>query len=172
MQIDMTRPDGSFVPSTSRVTGGNAASDETLAYERAVDAILDDCFLAIGQAVGLRATLDFAAVCYIRDHFRVRFLAAMQHFGNRWLDDRSTVTAVAAMLGERAVRYANGAEVIDVEAVRQASADVQRYCQLHAGRRHRRRQRPGHRSRHGADRRLLVHVGSEGIVGTRAWLFE
>lgn len=113
----------------------DGALDQTLEHERAVDAILDDCFLSIGQGIGLRASLDFNAVVFVRENFRPKFLAAMRHFGNRWLEDRTTVTAVGWMLGERAVRYANGAASIDVDAVRKASADVERYCQLHAARR-------------------------------------
>ena len=111
------------------------ALDETLAHERAVDAILDDCFLSIGQGIGMRATLDFEAVVWVRTNFRAKFLAAMGHFGNRWLEDRATVTAVASMLGERAVRHANGAASISLDAAMQASADVERYCQLHSARR-------------------------------------
>lgn len=113
----------------------DGAPDETLAHERAVDAILDDCFLSIGQGIGLRATLDFDAVVWVRTNFRVKFLAAMEQFGNRWLEDRATVTAVALMLGERAVRHANGAASVSLEAAMQASADVERYCQLHSARR-------------------------------------
>ena len=113
--------------------------DQTLAHERAVDAILDDCFLSIGQGIGLRASLDFEAIVFVRDNFRPKFLAAMRQFGNRWLEDRTTVTAVGWMLGERAVRYADGAASIGLDAIRQASADIERYCQLHAARRTRSR---------------------------------
>lgn len=113
---------------------------QTLALERALDAIVDDCCLAVGQGVGLRAVLDFDAVCQMRGNFRPKFLAAMRQFGNRWLEDRQTVTAVAMMLGERAVRYANGAATISVDDIRRASADVERYCQLHASRRARGRE--------------------------------
>jgi hypothetical protein len=112
-----------------------SAPDETVAHERAVDAILDDCFLSIGQGIGLRATFDYDAVVWVRNNFRTKFLAAMGHFGNRWLEDRATVTAVASMLGERAVRHANGAASISLDAAMQASADVERYCQLHSARR-------------------------------------
>lgn len=110
------------------------APQSSAALEQALDAIFDDVFLSIGQAVGLRASFDYEAVLWVRNHFRPKFLTAMRHMGNRWLEDRSRVTAVCAMFGERAVRYANGAEVIDVEAVRQAGADVERYCQVHAAR--------------------------------------
>ncbi len=112
-----------------------SAPDQILAHERAVDIILADCFMSIGQAVGLRATFDYDAVQWVREHFRAKFLAAMRHFGNRWQEDRATVTAVCGMLGERAVRHANGAASIDLDAARKAAADVERYCQLHAARR-------------------------------------
>lgn len=138
MNTDLTRPAARPLPAAfdSTIDGGPDASS---ALERAADVIVDDCFLAVGQGVGLRASLDFEAVCYLRRHFRAKFLAAMQHFGNRWLDDRQTVTAVGMMLGERAVRYANGAATISLDAVRQAAADVERYCKAHAARRTRSR---------------------------------
>lgn len=133
MHTDTTRQ---APPATSAVplvqTGHTPRTSPAL--EPAVDAIFDDVFLSIGQAVGLRASFDYEAVLWVRNHFRPKFLNAMRHFGDRWLEDRSRVTAVCAMFGERAVRYANGADVIDVEAVRQAGADVERYCQLHAAR--------------------------------------
>ncbi len=136
MNIDPIRQDVPPSPFAHVATSPAATTpDQTLAHERAVDVILDDCFLSIGQAVGLRATFDYEAVQWVRTNFRAKFLAAMRHFGNRWLEDCATVTAVCAMLGERAVRHANGAPAIDVEAARKASADVERYCQLHAARR-------------------------------------
>jgi hypothetical protein len=134
MNTDTTRLDdlsGSYGHPASR----GSAADEALAHERAVDAILDDCFLSIGQAIGLRATFEYDAVVWVRNNFRTKFLAAMAQFGNRWLEDRATVTAVCGMLGERAVRHANGACSIGLDAAMQASADVERYCQVHAARR-------------------------------------
>ena len=139
MNTDMTRSDVRPVAPgfDTTIDGG---SDQTLAFERAVDGIVDDCCLAVGQGVGLRAALEFDAVCHIRRNFRPKFLAAMRQFGNRWLEDRQTVTAVAMMLGERAVRYADGAATISLDDIRRASADVERYCQLHAARRTRGRE--------------------------------
>ena len=102
--------------------------------EREVEYIVDECFFTVGQVVGMRMTVDYDAVTWWRDHYRARFLAAMKTFGNRWLQDRSNVTTVAIMLAERAVRYAAGKSSIDGEAARQAAADVQRYCELHARR--------------------------------------
>ena len=102
--------------------------------EQAVEYILADCFFALGQAIGMRMTVDYDAVMFIRNHFRARFLAAMRSFGNRWSEDRQNVTGAAMMLGERAVRYAGDRNSIDLESVRQAAADVQRYCKLHSRR--------------------------------------
>jgi len=102
--------------------------------ERQLEYIVDDCFFAVGQAVGMRTTVDFEAVVWWRDHYRAKFRAAMTAFGNRWLRDRSNVTSVAIMLAERAVRYAEGKPAIDLDAARQAAADVERHCQLHARR--------------------------------------
>ena len=140
MNTDTTRQDHQDALPGTRATAYDAPAatpDEVLAHELAVDAILDDCFLSIGQGIGLRATLAYDAVLFVRSNFRPKFLAAMRRFGNRWLEDRTTVTAVGWMLGERAVRYADGAPSIDLDAIRKASADVERYCQLHASRRNR-----------------------------------
>ncbi len=105
------------------------------ALESAVDYIVDDCFFTVGQVVGTRKTIDYAAVIFLRDHYRARFLAAMRAFGDRWLVDRDNVTGVAFLLAERATRYAGDAPSIDLEAARRAAADVERYCTLHSGRR-------------------------------------
>ena len=136
---------GVRIPSTNHIdTGGQVEA------ERAVEAVLDDCFIALGQAIGMRMTVDYDAVMFIRDHFRVRFLAAMRAFGNRWSQDRQNVTAVAMMLGERAVRYAGDRDSVDLGSVRQAAADVQRYCKLHS----RRATRSGDLSSEGAQSRI------------------
>jgi hypothetical protein len=102
--------------------------------DRAVDYILDDCFFSLGQAIGMRMTIDYDAIVFIRNHYREKFLSAMHAFGNRWLQDRQNVTGVAMMLGERAVRYAGDRDSLDLESVRKAAADVERYCKLHARR--------------------------------------
>jgi hypothetical protein len=136
MHTDTTRSDVRLLPTAHGFdTTHDGGPDQTLAYERAVDAMVADGCLAVGQGIGLRASLAFDAVAFLHAHFRPKFLAAMHHFGNRWLEDRHTVTAVAMMLGERAVRYADGAPTIGLDAIRRASADVERYCQLHAARR-------------------------------------
>jgi hypothetical protein len=103
-------------------------------YERAVELVVDECFLATGQAVGMRMTLDYDAVLFLRDHYRAKFLAAMNAFGNRWAQDRHNVTSVAMLFGERAVRYAADRDSIDLESARKAAADVERYCRLHSRR--------------------------------------
>lgn len=130
MNTEMIRRDDLLVSQTART---EAVVDPSL--EAAVDAVLDDCFLCLGQSIGLRASVEYDAILHIREFFRPRFLAAMRTFGNRWLEDRTNVTAVVGMLAERAVRYADGASTISLDDVRRASADVQRYCQLHAARR-------------------------------------
>lgn len=107
---------------------------DSVALERAVEFIVNDCFFAVGQAIGMRTTVEYDAVIWWHDHFRAKFLNAMGEFGNRWLVDRQNVTAVAFMLGERAVRYAEGRPAIDIDAAQQAAADVERYCKLHSRR--------------------------------------
>ena len=68
-----------------------------------VDYILTECFLAVGQAVGPDKTVDFDAVTWWHDHFRSKFLSAMRHYGNRWLEDRENVTAVGCIQAMAAV---------------------------------------------------------------------
>jgi len=48
--------------------------------------------------------VDWDAVVWWRDHYRARFLAAMQAFGNRWQQDRNNVTGVAVMLADWILR--------------------------------------------------------------------
>ena len=138
MNTDMTRRDDRYLPTDTLANGFDSsvggAPAETLAYERAVDVILDDLFLSVGQAIGLRATMDYDAVVWLRSHFREKFLAALHRQGDRWLEDRAVVTAVSGLFAERAVRYANGAASIAAADVRQAAADVEKYCHAHAQR--------------------------------------
>ncbi len=108
--------------------------DQTRAFERTADVVLDDLFLSVGQAIGLRASMDYDAVVWLRTHFREKFLAALHRQGDRWREDRAVVTAVSALFAERAVRNANGAASIGLDDVRQAAADVERYCRAHARR--------------------------------------
>src|SRR5437762_7467976 len=97
-----------FIPSTVHTQVPRA--DNLAVLERTADYVLDDCLFALGQAVGTRKTIDYDAIVWVRDHFRAKFLGALQAFGNRWVDDRENVTGAAFMLAERAVRYAGDAQ--------------------------------------------------------------
>jgi hypothetical protein len=128
----------------SNATSRNALVDsaspvDVQELERQVEYVVDDCFFTVGQVVGMRTTVDYEAVIWWRDHYRAKFLSAMKAFGNRWLQDRANVTSVAIMLAERAVRYSEGKPSIDAAAARQAAADVERHCELHARRAARKR---------------------------------
>ncbi|MCY4662575.1 MAG: hypothetical protein OXF93_22605 [Acidobacteria bacterium] len=121
--------------------GGSSTASRTLeldaeeqSLEEAVAYVLVDCCFALGQAIGMRTTVDYDAIVWWHDHFRAKFLDAMRCHGNRWMLDRENVTAVGWMLAERAVKHANGRDSIDVAAARLAAADVQRYCALQARR--------------------------------------
>lgn len=124
--------EGLATPPASARAG--VAGAESATEGQAVEYVLGDCFFAVGQSIGMRMTVDYDAVVWWHDHFRAKFLAAMQRQGNRWLQDRENVTAVGWMLAERAVRYAAGRSSIDVASARRAAAEVERYCQLHARR--------------------------------------
>ena len=113
---------------------GFPAEPENPTLDEAVEYVVADCFFAVGQTLGMRMTVDYDAVVWWHDHFRSKFLAAMRRHGDRWLQDRESVTGVGWMLAERAVRHAAGRGSIDVEAARHAAADVERYCRLHAKR--------------------------------------
>ena len=110
------------------------AGTEGPTLEEAVEYVVADCFFAVGQTLGMRTTVDYDAVVWWHDHFRSKFLTAMRRHGDRWRQDRETVTAVGWMLAERAVRHAAGRSSIDVEAARNAAADVERYCRHRAKR--------------------------------------
>ena len=126
-------------PTASAVLGDagelvHKSSAEGQSPEEAVEYVLADCSFAVGQAVGMRTTVDYDAIVWWHDHFHEKFLAAIRHHGPRWLQDRENVTAVGWMLGERAVRHAAGHTSIGVDAARRAAADVERHCQLHSKR--------------------------------------
>ncbi len=128
---------GIATPSDATATSAlldSASPLNVLELERQVEYIMDECFFSLGQAVGMRTTIDYDAVAWIRDHYRAKFLSAMTTFGDRWQKDRANVTSVAMMLGERAVRYSEGKPSIDLDSARKAAADVERHCELHARR--------------------------------------
>jgi hypothetical protein len=97
-----------------------------------VDYILDDCFLAVGQTVGTRKSLDFRVVTWWRERYRALFLHAMVSNGNSWQKDRDRVTAVGRFLGQRALHHAGERPVIDLESARLASIDVETGCRMNA----------------------------------------
>jgi len=137
MHAEIPSPGPSVVVETTIPPRGSEDGpyiDDNLARERALNYVLDDCFFSVGQVVGVRKAVDYDAVQWWRDHYRVKFTHAMKRFGNRWAADRQNVTAMAFMLGERAVGHAGSALSIDVTVARQAAADVERYCTLHARR--------------------------------------
>ena len=124
---DIKTPLGTVAP-------GSEFGTEHESLEEMVQYVLADCSFAVGQTIGMRMTVDYDAIVWLHDHFRTKFLAAIRRHGNRWLQDRENVTAVGWMLGERAVRHAAGQNSIDVEAVRRAAADVERYCEARSKR--------------------------------------
>jgi hypothetical protein len=100
--------------------------------EQEVEYILDDCFYAVGQAVGTRKQLDFDAIVWWRDRYRHKFLQAMRQLGNAWTRDRRRVLAVGRFLGQRALHHSGDGPVIDVTSAAKASADVETGCGMNA----------------------------------------
>jgi hypothetical protein len=129
-----SRSSGAFTDHPSTTARRDLTPEQLARLERQVNYIIDDCFFTIGQIVGARKSLDYETVIWWRDHYRMKFLAAMRTFGDRWAADRHNVTAVAIMLAERAVRYAGDNPSIDKDAAEEAALDVERYCTLHSRR--------------------------------------
>ena len=99
-----------------------------------VDYVLNDCFFAVGQAVGTQKSLDFDAIQWWRTRYRAFFLHAMTANGNSWLRDRQRVTAVGRFLGQRALHHAASSGTIDLRAAALASTDVETGCRMNAER--------------------------------------
>jgi hypothetical protein len=85
-----------------------------------VDYILNDCFFAVGQAVGTQKSLDVDAIRWWRTT------------GTSWLRDRHRVTAVGRFLGQRALHHAGDRPSIDVHCATLASSDVETGCRMNA----------------------------------------
>jgi len=99
-----------------------------------VDYILNDCFFAVGQAVGTQKTLEFDAIQWWRARYRAFFLHAMTVTGNSWTRDRHRVTAVGRFLGQRALHHAGAQSSIDMRCAALASGDVETSCRMNAER--------------------------------------
>lgn len=97
-----------------------------------VDYILNDCFFAVGQAVGTRKALDFEVIPWWRARYRAFFLHAMTTNGNSWLKDRHRVMAVGRFLGQRALHHAIDRHSIDLRCAAVASHEVETGCRMNA----------------------------------------
>jgi len=97
-----------------------------------VDYILNDCFFAVGQAIGTHKPLEMNVIRWWRTRYREAFLRAMTLTGNSWVRDRDRVTAVGRYLGQRALHYAEDRPSIDLECAAQASEDVEHGCHMNA----------------------------------------
>jgi hypothetical protein len=127
-----------LLPMQSIVVPRGTAVLQDADLEHMVDYMLDDCFFSIGQSVGDRKKVDQSAVIWWRDRYRAKFLRMLRTFGNTWLQDRARVMVTVRMLGDRAVYHAGASPTIDFDCATKASKDIERYCTLHAIRRHRR----------------------------------
>jgi hypothetical protein len=102
--------------------------------DQEVDYVLNDCFFALGQAVGTRKSLDFDAIQWWRRRYRAFFLHAMTATGNSWSLDRDRVTAVGRYLGQRALHHSSDRTSIDIRSAALASHDVETGCRMNATR--------------------------------------
>jgi hypothetical protein len=105
-----------------------------MAPAQEVDYVLNDCFFAVGQAVGTQKFLEFDVIPWWRARYRAFFLHAMSVNGNSWLRDRHRVTAVGRFLGQRALHHAGEQCSIDLRAAALASNDVETGCRMNAER--------------------------------------
>jgi len=99
-----------------------------------VDYILNDCFVAVGQAVGTEKSLELDVLQWWRARYRAFFLHAMTAKGNSWAKDRRRVTAVGRFLGQRAVHHAGDRPTIDLRTAALASHDIETGCRMSAER--------------------------------------
>ena len=94
---------------TGTGTDPGAASPE---LAEAVGYVLGDCFFAVGQAIGMRMTVDYDAVVWWHDHFRMKFLAGdassrkpmvagPRERDRGWLDAGRTCSALFRRAGTR-----------------------------------------------------------------------
>jgi hypothetical protein len=98
--------------------------------DQQVDYILHDCFFALGQAIGDRKPIDFAAIAWWRARYREKFLTAITVSGNSWDEDRDRVMAVSRWMGHRALVHAADRPSIDSECAAKATADIERGCTM------------------------------------------
>lgn len=97
-----------------------------------IDAILNDCLLAIGQGIGCEKSVDFEVIAWWRERYRRFFLHAITVLGNSYEADRRRVTAVGRYLGQRALHHASDSPSVDLRAAELASHDVETGCQMNA----------------------------------------
>lgn len=102
--------------------------------DQEVDYVLNDCFFAVGQAIGTRKSLDFDAIQWWRTRYRAFFLHAMAVNGNSWSLDRDRVVAVGRYLGQRALHHSGEQPSIDIRCAALASNDVETGCRMNATR--------------------------------------
>jgi hypothetical protein len=100
--------------------------------DQEVDYMLNDCFFAVGQAVGTCKSLDLDAIQWWRTRYRAFFLHAMTVTGNSWSRDRDRVTAVGRFLGQRALHHSGDRPSIDLRCAALASNDVETGCRMNA----------------------------------------
>ena len=95
-----------------------------------VDAMLNDCFFAVGQAVGDEKQMEYDAIVALRNRYRDKFLYAVNVSGNSWDDDRDRVIAVSRWLGRRTLAHAADRVSIDASAAHGAATDIEAGCRM------------------------------------------
>lgn len=102
--------------------------------EQQVEHVIDDCFFAVGQALGRDKRVDYDAIVWWRTRYRALFLNAIVDQGNSWLQDRDRLNRVGQFLGERAAWHTGARTTVDLKAAMAASAEVEAGCRMNARR--------------------------------------
>lgn len=97
-----------------------------------VDYMLNDCFFAVGQAIGARKQVDYDVIVWWRDRYRGKFLHAITISGNSWSEDRERLIGVSHRLGKCALRYSGDGPSIDTQSAIRSSDEVETACHMRA----------------------------------------
>ena len=95
---------------------------------------LQQCFFALGQAIGTTKTLDDDVLPWLRERYADQFAGLLARDPSAWARDRDRVLAVARYLGERARDAAGDSPTISVACARAAATAVEAGCRMQASR--------------------------------------
>lgn len=95
-----------------------------------IEAMLSDCFFAVGQGVGSDKAVDYDTIVWWRQRYLTKFQFAVEVAGNSWSDDRTRVLAVSRWLGHRARHHAGDGTSVDPSAALRAAEEIETGCRM------------------------------------------